>query len=237
MSKKIEAALYYYKKQIKKMIEKLNSYLAEAPLHRDNLDFLSAIKSEVENLIRSVDKFTMGLTQDPSFSTSKQLQKSGTKRRTSKGFKKLKTEGNDSSPLPFQADTFNSKFKRHVQYTEKHLLDSNSKANTHSKSKRQTEKKDIFVDSKKTKAKLSSKGDFIDRSALANKSWDSVKPEECSSCSKVVMDLKTEVKQLKKEQGGQAILIENLQLELSRLKKQNAILVQHLGINARIFED
>lgn len=234
MSKKIEAALYFYKKQIKKMIEKLNNYLAEAPLHRDNLDFLSSIKSEVENLIKNVDKFTMGLTNDPSFIASK-YQKSGTKRKPSRAIKKLKTEGNESSPFPFQADTFNSKFKRHVQHTEKHILDSNSKNNTTSKSRRQTEKKEL--DSKKTKAKVTSKGDFIDRSTLANKSWDSVKPEECNGCSKVVGELKSEIKYLKKEQGNQAILIENLQQELTRLKKQNSVLIHHLGINSKIFED
>lgn len=218
------------------MIEKLNSFLSEAPLHRDNLDFLSAIKTEVENLIKNVDKFTMGLTQDPSFATSK-YQKSATKRKPSKGIKKLKTEGNDTSQMPFQADTFNSKFKRHVQHTEKYLLDSNSKTNAMSKSRRQTEKKEMLDVSKKTKTKVSSKGDFIDRSTLANKSWDSVKPEECNTCSKQLGDLRAEVKQLKREQNSQAITIENLQMELARLKKQNTVLIQHLGINSKIFDE
>lgn len=217
------------------MIEKLNGYLSEAPLHKENLDFLSAVKTEVEILIKAVDKFTMGLTQDPSFSTTKH-QKSATKRKPSKGIKKLKTEGNDVSPLPFQADTFNSKYKRHVQHTEKYLLDSNSKAQV-SRSKRHTEKKEFLDLSKKTKAKVSSKPDFIDRSTLVNKSWDSVKPEECQNCFRHVNELKSEIKSLKKEQGSQAILIENLQLELSRLKKQNGLLIQHLGINTKIFDD
>lgn len=217
------------------MIEKLNSYLSEAPLHRDNLDFLSAIKSEVEILIKNVDRFTMELTQDPSFTASKH-QKSATKRKPSKAIKKLKTEGNDSSPFTFQADTFNSKFKRHVQHTEKYLLDSSSKNNTISKSRRLTEKKEM-TEPKKTKAKVSSKGDFIDRSTLVNKSWDSVKPEDCNNCSKQVIELKADIKQLKKEQGNQAIVIENLQLELARLKKQNSVMIQHLGINSKIFDD
>lgn len=218
------------------MIDKLNAYLCEAPLHRDNLDFLSAVKTEVENLIKNVDKFTIGLTHDRSFVASKNL-KSANKRKPSKGTKKLKTEGNDSSLAQFQADTFNSKYKRHVQHTEKFLADSNSRVQSISKSRRQTEKKEFLDASKKTKTKGGSRLEFIDRSSLGNKSWDSVKAEECPNCQKQISDLKGEIRLLQQEQSSQAILVENMQLELNRLKKQNAVLIQHLGINSKVFDD
>ena len=219
------------------MIDKLSSYLSEASVYKDNLDFLSAIKTEVENLIRNVDKFSMGLTQDPSFFTTKNQKSAGKRKSLHGGIKKLKTEGNDLTPSPFQADTFNSKYKRHVQQAEKYLQDSTGKSTTTSKNKKRNETRDsIHEPDKKTRTKVTSKRDFIDRSAFANKSWETLKQEESNCCTKTCLEIRSDIKLLKKEQASQAIIIENMQQEMVRLRKQNEILISHMGINKKLFD-
>lgn len=218
------------------MINKLNDYLSDANVYKDNLDFLSAVKTEVEGLVKSVDKFTMQLTQDPSF-TSKPKKHTANKKLAKNGIKKLKTEGNEQQS--FQADTFNSKFKRHVQHTEKFLVDSATKSSKKPlQSRRQTEGRDASEISRKSKQKNTSKVEHcIERSTVANKSWDSVKGDDTGGCiHKNCTDLRAELKSLKREQDTQAVLIQNLQLELSRMKEQNAILIHHLGINEKVFK-
>jgi hypothetical protein len=217
------------------MISKLSSYIGEAGINKDNLDFLSAVKTEVEALIKSVDKFTMQLTQDPSFSTKP--KKIIAKRKTSKhAGKKLKTEGSEQQS--FQADTFNSKFKRHVQHTEKILLDSATKSSKKpAHSRRQTEARESSEISRTAKCKSNNKPEFcIERSTIVNKSWDSVKHDDTGSCNKNCTDLRSEIKSMKREQENQAILIQNLQLEVARMKEQNSMLIHHLGINEKVFK-
>lgn len=110
-----------YKRKIKKLIEKLTGLLADRdrPSVKDNLDFLSAVKAEVESLIKSVDKFTLSLCRDPSL-TTKKLRASAIGSAKGSGGTKLKTECSEPSQH-FRNDTFNSKFKRHVQNIEKYV--------------------------------------------------------------------------------------------------------------------
>ena len=75
------------------------------------------MKTEVESLIKNVDKFTLSLCKDPSL-TTKKLRASAVGSTKGSGVTKLKTETSEPSQH-FRNDTFNSKFKRHVQNIEK----------------------------------------------------------------------------------------------------------------------
>lgn len=77
------------------------------------------MKAEVESLVKSVDKFTLSLCRDPNL-TTKKLRASAVSSAKGSGAVKLKTESSEPGQH-FRNDTFNSKFKRHVQNIEKYV--------------------------------------------------------------------------------------------------------------------
>lgn len=139
----MEASLILYKRKIKKMIEKLSDLLHDKSkmVYKDNLDFLTSIKSEVESLVKSVDKFTLSLCRDPHLVSKKTRQSMivGASQKESKIIKegagnrisKTKTEPIDQNNQHFRNDTFNSKFSRHVKNIEKFISNESAHKSSH----------------------------------------------------------------------------------------------------------
>ena len=229
-----------FKKKIKRMIIKLQGYLEDPVLKKENLDFLSALKSEVESLIRSVDRFTLSLCKDTSL-TNKKLKAS----------KKHGTGGDQGAH--FQQDTFNTKYKRHFTEIEKSVNNNNLKKTSVQQPTDYSEGHPQSAQAGKHSKKPSQLISVGGGNLAPSKMYSAIHPARRTETSTPLdrsgdssqhlhagphkeVSTHSELKKLRKEVTQQKQLIEELQKEIGYLKHQNRIIVQQLGLNEQVFQ-
>lgn len=98
-----------------------------------------------------------------------------------------------------------------------------------------SERRDVSFRSKvrQTKSKTK-KEEKSEHSVTMNRSWESMKEDERLNPQSF---LREEVKRLKKEQQTSNRRVEQLMKDVAFLKHQNRVLISHLGINEKLFNE